>query len=200
MFIANNKFKALLKEACKNGRLRIGLDENNMYYIDGVIWHMEVPKEYLSNAIKAQIVELTGELPQAGEAYTCSQTDKQELPLEALKEGTWEVYEDAKTGYVEETRVSVRTDGGVKKIFQGVGGDGAYMVPEEFTQCISTSSMDDGETMKSPKIISSRVYFAGNQMAIWHMIHLPKFAGEDIFLNTISNCDLDWIQADEERI
>ena len=200
MFIANSKFKALLKEAWKNGRLRIGLDENNMYYIDGMIWHMEVPKEYLSNAIKAQIVELTGELPQAGEAYTCSETEKQELMLDVLIEETWKTYEDAQTDYVEETRVSARTDGGVKKIFQRVGGGGAYMISEAFAKCIDTSSMDEGETMKSPKIIQNQIFFAGNQMAIRHMVHLPTFKGEVDFLKAVSECDLDWIQADEERI
>lgn len=200
MFIAKSKFKALLKEAFKLGRLSVGMDEEEMCYIDGVLWHIEIPRENLSNTIKAQIVELTGELPAAGEAYTYKKEEKQLLMLETMKENLWQQYQDGEGIFVKKTRISVQTDQGEKIIFQGKLLHDAYLIPGDFIACIDAEEMERDETMKDPKIINNMIIYAGNQMTIRHRIHTPKFQGEQWILNAVDGMDMGWIQCDAERI
>lgn len=200
MFIAKSKFKGLLKEAYKQGRLNVGMDKNELCYIDGILWHMEIPKECLSNAIKAQIVELTGELPAAGEAFTYKKDGKQCLMLETMQGELWRQYEEKVGIPVKETRLSIRTDSGNKVIFQGEQLHDAWLIPEEFVSCIDPGEMDRDETMRTPKIVENAILYAGNQMAFKHLVHTPKFMGEEKILSAIDGLNMAWSQSDEERI
>ena len=76
MFISAAGFKKLVKEAYRNGSLRLG---NNGYgiLIAGSYWAMCVDEAELPKKAKAAIIELTGIIPEAGEMYHCTKEGNQ---------------------------------------------------------------------------------------------------------------------------
>lgn len=64
MFIKTTVFKRLLKQAYKRDLLQVGHEDNtNIYYIIGGYWAIMVEKRFFTNAAKAALVELIGDLP-----------------------------------------------------------------------------------------------------------------------------------------
>jgi hypothetical protein len=81
MFINPNVFKKLATAAWKNEELTIGhiADE---YVISGRMWIMHVMEKYMTNKVRAILIELIGEFPEAGYAYTYGKScdAQQEMP------------------------------------------------------------------------------------------------------------------------
>lgn len=76
MFLKTAGFKRLIKEAYKGSGLRIGATDKAIYLSGGywIIWVKkgQIPKEKL-----AAIIELAGELPEEGEAYSVTKDGQQ---------------------------------------------------------------------------------------------------------------------------
>lgn len=79
MFFKKAVFKRLLKNAYKGAGLTVGRDKKtdeegeivrDGYYIGGGYWIIWVDTEYITKEAKAAIIELCGELPEPGEAFT----------------------------------------------------------------------------------------------------------------------------------
>ena len=68
MFIKESVFKKLAKQAWKNNVLVI-INSNEVYHIELKFITLQVRKEFMSNKIKASLIELIGELPAEGEGY-----------------------------------------------------------------------------------------------------------------------------------
>ena len=75
MFLKTSIFRKLCKEAWRGGGLFLHC-ENGVYIIYGRYWQVEVGVEELTNAEKAAIIELAGEMPQEGEHFKAFKSDK----------------------------------------------------------------------------------------------------------------------------
>lgn len=75
MFLNVGILKKLMKEAYKGG-LRVGKNAESTY-IAGSYWEFEILDKFLAKQIKAQIIELAGELPEVGEMFSATKTGNQ---------------------------------------------------------------------------------------------------------------------------
>lgn len=73
MFIKNNIFKRLLKEAYTGSGLHVSHTVDNegtpIYVISGARWILWVRKAWITKEMKAAIIEICADLPAVGEAY-----------------------------------------------------------------------------------------------------------------------------------
>lgn len=80
MFIKTTVFKRLLKGAYKRDVLQVGHeDSTNIYYIIGSYWAVMVEKKFFTNAAKAALVELIGDLPENESVRIYSDGTRQQL-------------------------------------------------------------------------------------------------------------------------
>lgn len=86
MFIKTTVFKRLLKQAYKRDLLQVGHEDNtNIYYIIGGYWAIMVEKRFFTNAAKAALVELIGDLPEDESIKIYSDGTRQQL----IDDSTW---------------------------------------------------------------------------------------------------------------
>ena len=86
MFIKTTVFKRLLKQAYKRDLLQVGHEDNtNLYYIIGGYWAIMVEKRFFTNAAKAALVELIGDLPEDESIKIYSDGTRQQL----IDDSTW---------------------------------------------------------------------------------------------------------------
>lgn len=80
MFIKTTVFKRLLKQAYKRDLLQVGHeDDTDIYYIIGGYWAIMVEKRFFTNAAKAALVELIGDLPKNESIKIYSDGTRQQL-------------------------------------------------------------------------------------------------------------------------
>lgn len=77
MFLDKSILKRLMKQAYKdrNG-LRVAMNADSLYMCGGY-WETEIKLAFLTKEIKAQIIELAGELPELGETYSATKEGNQ---------------------------------------------------------------------------------------------------------------------------
>lgn len=75
MFLREKALRKLLKQAYKGG-LVVG-NTGKTIYLSGWCWELEILREHLPKEILAQIIELTGELPEEGECFSATSEGNQ---------------------------------------------------------------------------------------------------------------------------
>ena len=90
MFINASAFKKLIKESWSKEGLTMGATEDEIFLAGGS-WVIRTFKSEMTNKIKAAIVELTGELPAAGEVFTCYK--KEATQYEVAENEYWNICE-----------------------------------------------------------------------------------------------------------
>lgn len=76
MFITSSGFKKMINEAYKGAGLHIGNDGEG-YYISGGYWVLWIKNGMIPKKELGYIIELTGELPEKGEAFKANKTGNQ---------------------------------------------------------------------------------------------------------------------------
>lgn len=80
MIFNKSVFKKLLKEAYKSSGLLVA-NKNGRIVLSGSWWVMTMAQEVFTKEGKAALVELTGQLPEAGECFRCTSAGNQiEIP------------------------------------------------------------------------------------------------------------------------
>lgn len=88
MFIDTQIFKKLIKEAYKGQGLVIGHDREGFFF-EGGYWILWVKEGLLPKKEKAAVIELSGELPEAGEVFKA--IDKLGNQMEIERKDAWDV-------------------------------------------------------------------------------------------------------------
>lgn len=142
MFLKTTGFKRLIKEAYKGAGLIIGSTETAIYLSSGwwVIWIRkgQIPKEKL-----AAIIELTGELPETGEAYRVTKDGQQ---YELAWTDLYDVMGNAMNCEyeMEITRVIIEGKGDSdSRVLQHVGTGCIQLINERLIQMISNKEVDE---------------------------------------------------------
>lgn len=75
MFLQERELKRLMKNAYKGGL--VIANHKGRIYLSGWGWEMDIKREYLPKTILAQIIELTGELPDEDERFSATKDGNQ---------------------------------------------------------------------------------------------------------------------------
>lgn len=109
MFVSATNFKKLIKKSWAAEGLTIGATENEIFLAGGS-WVIRVFKREIPNKIKAAIVELIGELPAAGEVFTCYK--KEATQYEVAENEYWNIRERFESAQVPLNITRVQYSGG----------------------------------------------------------------------------------------
>lgn len=179
MFLKTAGFKKLIKEAYKGSGLKIGNTGDGIYLSGGywVIWIRkgQIPKEKL-----AAIIELIGELPESGMAFSATSDGQQyELP--------WNDYYDAMANAercgqeIEVTKVMIETkQRTVCRALQSPETGAVCLINEKFIQMLDNGAVDDrnGHTEAEGPLggNSPGVFWKNNVMAL----HVWPISDDDL--------------------
>ncbi len=95
MFLKTGELKKIMKASLKRHGLIVG-NVNNRYLVYSDRWGVAVETIYASNKFKAAIMELIGDLPEAGECYEYTIGDEKKLVQQSYM-GYPDPYEDWKS-------------------------------------------------------------------------------------------------------
>lgn len=204
MFIKNSKFKALLKDAYKNHTLNVGRTDPGVFIIDAPTWHLEAMEEFLTNEIKAMVVELVGDLPAAGQAWTYKETQEapQEMMIDCIYENLWESVEKQKWIDMEYTRVYMRTDQEMYNMIQSktLSSDNSF-ISESFIAAVDPRVCSKQEELHGPMMneLSTILWYSQEMAFRCNTKHL-SFSGEKELLDATTGLDMNWIQSEQNQI
>lgn len=169
MFITSQGFKKLINEAYKSVGLRIGNDSNG-YYISGSFWTIWIKNGMIPKKELAAIIELTGELPEQGEAFLANKGGNQ---YELSYSDTYNVMENAIMCEEEMdiTPLILDYEGVQARILQNPNNGTIVLINERFVKMIDNTVIDyeKGETQAQGPMIQGKmqgVFWRNNTMAM----------------------------------
>lgn len=203
MFIKNANFKRLLKDAFKYHELNVGRTENGVFIVESPTWHMEVMDEYMTNEVKAMIVELIGDLPAAGQAMSYRQTQEmpQNMMLDYLYENLWDKTKEPTWIEVEPTRVYLRRDEGICNMLQSkkLTSDNTW-ISVDLLNTVDKQKSNEDENVIGPWLSGSNVLWWSEEMAFRCRAKAPRYVGERELLQATNGKDMNWAQTEVELI
>lgn len=200
MMIRLNVFKRLIKQAWKKERLIVGADYEE-YFIECGYFVIRINKQYMPKGHKAALIELMGDLPEAGEIF---KVGKDKEPVTEFKD-IW-LLEDIDIAERDawETNVYVSHKGTMLRMLQS--GDKNMFITADFVNMIDREVDREVETdVVGPCLVETgdsrrfaRVYYKNNickYMALTRMGTLSR--EEEDILNTLSVLELEGIYEEE---
>lgn len=146
MFINSSAFKKLIKEAYRCGRLIVGAAEKE-YFIEGGSWIIRIHKKAFPKKEKAAVIELTGELPAAGEVFRAAKgaANQYEIP----ENSTWDIRENARKckEILSVTKALYQTGDHTCRILQHKRTQKCIPVNEQFISALSHDAMQNDEAI-----------------------------------------------------
>lgn len=136
MFVKMSILKRLMKEAYKSGLTLANSGERIL--IAGWYWEMDIRKEEMPKELLAAIIELAGELPDAGERYICDKGGNQKefgKPMEINPEG-------CETEYIVTNVTLLSGTGTEQRILQNYGTGDIELINEVFIDLIYKAEKD----------------------------------------------------------
>lgn len=192
MFTDTTILKTLIKRAWKGSGLHIEHTEDGWLAVGGLWWQFEIDDQEISNKIKAQIVELVGDLPELGQAlvYYKKGDPQTEIPGTTFKNlmADWARREKE----YQISNVILRTANDYSAVLEGK--DDNILVPGWAANLVQ-GEVDADETL--PVIAKGaegrcNVIWANNKMALMVICGSTDYAGEKAFLEAVKGVDLTW--------
>ena len=88
MLVNKTILRKLMKKTFRYGGLKVAniidVDEKNYIYIGGTYWDFWCMPKFIPKEIKAAIIEITGEIPEIGNAYRATKEENQMLITETI--------------------------------------------------------------------------------------------------------------------
>lgn len=172
MFINTGIFKKLIKKAYSTGGLTVGATEEE-YFFEGGAWAIRILKESMPNKEKAAVVELAGDLPDAGEVFKAVKKEPNQYLIP--ENDRWDIAAAAQraTEAFHVTRAVYETDGGLIRVLQHSTSNLCIAMDEAFISLVDTDALDKGsETMPlGPKTAK------GGYIAYWQNNVMTLAAG-----------------------
>lgn len=159
MFITTQGFKKLIKQAYKTRDLHIANDGLG-YAIAGGYWRIWIKHEWIPKKELAAIIELTGELPAEGQAFTaCEDGNQYEIKFPDERNAMAIALECEMT--LEITPIVLRyATGQQARVLQRVDTREITLINDQFTDMISNKAIDyeKGESSVQGPFIHHREY------------------------------------------
>ena len=144
MFITTRGFKSLIKEMYTAKKLYIANDGEG-YTISGWYWNIWIAHGWVPKKELAAIIELTGELPEAGEAFTASKDGNQyEIEFQEEKDAMQlALHCDMK---LDVTPVVLKYDTGQQaRVLQRQDNGKIVLINEKFIDMIDNGAVEYGK-------------------------------------------------------
>ena len=192
MFTETQILKRLIKNAYKGSGLHIEHTHNGWLALSGLMWRLEIDYQRINNKVKAQLVELVGDLPEEGEAYVYHHKEdpQSEIPGTTFC-NLMQKFVECDQEY-ETTNVLLKTLEDNLIVMQC--GESKILVPE-WTAALVDGDIDMDENpcgnAKSRRG-DSWLYWANNLMAVSVFKRGEKYLGEKDFLDAVADIDLKW--------
>lgn len=169
MFLKSTGFKKLIKEAYSGPGLRMGNDGEGIY-LSGGYWTIWVKVGKIPKKELAAIIELTGEIPAAGEHFIATKDGNQyELEYREL----CDIMDNARNceTYLDTTSLSYHTCfGNVARILQEPHSKKTYTINERFIDMVDNTVVEynDDESPAEGLLIGEKtgIFWFNNIMAI----------------------------------
>ena len=168
MFIKLSTFKKMCSNAYKETGLSVGLTEKEVYIIASNWWTVAVPKENMYPKHLAAVVELTGQIPEKGEAYTYrKECYPQAVALCTLDMDMMDLWQKYESTY-RFSRVYFENAGKTDTCIMQNTSDprDKFLISMFIHDLIDTNILDDGETCPDIKSQSnfSNIVIRTNRM------------------------------------
>lgn len=159
MFIKATKFKRLIKEAYKGGRLHVGNDGVN-FLAAGAGWSLAMREELMPKELKAAVIEYVGRMPDRDE-YFLALEDGDQAEVAGAFIG---IEETAELPFAEATHLAYVRGKLLFNIFQSVKEEYDFMVSAPLVDMIDESVIEeaDGELRIRGPYLDRR----GNQIVV----------------------------------
>lgn len=169
MFITSQGFKKLINEAYKGAGLTLGNDGVG-YYISGGYWVLWIKNGMIPKKELACIIELTGEIPDKGEAFKANKTGNQ---YEIMWREAYDAMANAEKceEEMEITPLIIDQTWQQARILQNRNNGTIVLINERFIDMIDNTVIDyeNGETQAEGPMISGKiqgVFWKNNIMAM----------------------------------
>lgn len=169
MFVNTSAFKKLIKKSWSQEGLTMGATDTEIFLAGGA-WVIRVDKKKIPNKVKAAIVELTGELPAAGEVFTCYK--KEATQYEVAENEYWNITERFWSATVELVATKVRYTDGIRDyhILQEAKSKKCILVDNFFTELIDYSAIEDREDIPAGPVMehpaAGLIYWSNDVMSL----------------------------------
>lgn len=141
MFINTTIFKKMLKQAYKTRGFIIGNDAGHIF-IDGWSWVIRVQEEYLTNRIKAAVVELAGEIPAPEEVFKCHKEEANQYEVPWHEQWDTDKAFDESTNEFENTRILLKYATEDLRVMQDKQNNHCIVLSEQYFNLIDEYCMD----------------------------------------------------------
>ena len=188
MFITSAGFKRLINEAYKGAGLKIGNDGAG-YYLAGGYWAMWIEKGCIPKKELGAIIELTGELPEAGSGFQATKSGNQ---YEMQDNQYYRVMENASQceDVLEVTSLILEQTYEQARILQDPKNLTITLINERFIKMIDNTVVQyqDGEIQAEGPMICGKmqgVFWRNNVMALH--VFPRKDEGNKILMGYLEN-------------
>lgn len=171
MFVTSQGFKKLINEAYKGIGLRVG-NNGEGYFIAGGYWVIWIKNGCIPKKGLASIIELTGELPEPGEAFKATKEGNQyEVPWNEMYNAMGNAEECKEHVDITPLTLKYRT-GQQARILQNPSNNTIILINERFIDIIDNTAVEysNGEIQAEGPMISGRmqgVFWKNNIMALY---------------------------------
>lgn len=141
MFLKGTAFKKLIKEAYKEGRLRLKNDGEGIT-ISGGYWSIWIVRELIPKERLANIIELTGQIPEVGEKFCVTAAGNQYEIYETEEISEMETAEKCDTK-LNVTKVLFSEPSGVHvRVLQNIENKKIILINDKFVQMVDMRELD----------------------------------------------------------
>lgn len=142
MFINVAGFKRLLKEAWKTSGLTVW-NNDGVIHVFGNYWKLIADYKNITPAIKAALVELIDEFPEAGEAFTARKGEGQQIIMPEKVSHLFGHTGNEETQKI--TRLTYQLNGKMYRIIQSEATAKCRMISENIVKALSSDAIEEDE-------------------------------------------------------
>lgn len=205
MFIKDSAFKSLVKKAYKNEELDIER-QGDMIAIRTGWWHLQCMESFLSNKAKASLIELIGDLPEAGKAmqYGDGCDPQLAMPYTIFDQDVSRLLANCTVEY-KPTRVLLQGGETTYIMLQNAKKE-KVLVDRVFIDLMDFAGIDEenGETVVNMNPLgeedSSRLIYYTNSMILVFHTHPVRYKKTKQILQQLEDTDCVWNMTEDERL
>ena len=209
MFINPKVFKRLCQQAWKSQSLHIehiqGEGETSWYMIRSNWWQLEVRSDFMTNVVKANLIEMIGDLPNVGE---CVLYGKGEDPQMEMEEIFFRNMVTSTKDYTERyfpTKIYVQSTEAMLVVMQEEKKKTKILVNSVFANLIDSMAIDKDKGETAPinamsQESSTELRWINNVMAVQCYKRAPRYKKERLLLSFMEQEDMLYTFTIEEEI
>jgi len=209
MFINPKVFKRICKKAWKNQSLHIehiqGEGEASWYMIRSDYWQVEVRSEFMTNVVKANLIEMIGDLPSIGECVLYGKDTDPQMEIEEIFFRNMVASTQDYTERYFPTKIYMQSTEAMLVVMQEEKKKTKILVNSVFANLIDSMAIDRDKGETPPinamaKESGAELRWINNVMAVQCYKRAPRYKKEKVLLSFLEKEDMIYTFTDEEEI